>query len=131
MDSGSSMSFVTECLARTLSLPHSKFVATISGIAGMTIDTSLQSLTTFKVTPAHNVHKKFDVEAIIIPHITCQLPVQPVHSLPHWKHLNDVILADPNYEIPQRINLLLGIDVFVNVMLQGRRTGPPGSPTAL
>ena len=67
------MSFVTERLARTLSLPRSKFAATISGIAGMTKDTSLQSLTTFKVTPVQNVHKKFDVEAVVIPRITCQL----------------------------------------------------------
>ena len=101
LDSGSSMSFITELLARTLSLPHSKFAVTISGIAGMTKDTSLQSLTTFKATPVHNVHKKFDVEAVVIPCIICQLPVQLVHSLPHWKHLNDVILADPNYGVPQ------------------------------
>ena len=39
----------------------------------MTKDTSLQSLTTFKVTPVQNVHKKFDVEAVVIPRITCQL----------------------------------------------------------
>ena len=32
---------------------------------------------------------------------------------------------------PGRIDLLLGVDVFVDVLLHGRRTGPPGTPVAL
>ena len=28
------------------------------------------------------------------------------------------------------IDILLGVDVFVAVLLHGRRTGPPGSPVA-
>ena len=31
---------------------------------------------------------------------------------------------------PGKINILLGVDVFVNVLLHGRRFGPPGSPVA-
>jgi hypothetical protein len=44
--------------------------------------------------------------------------------------LSDVTLADPNFGLPSRIDLLLGVDVFTAVILQGRRQGPPGSPTA-
>ena len=39
-------------------------------------------------------------------------------------------LADPEFGTPGRIDLLLGVDVFVSVLRDGRRTGPPGSPVA-
>ena len=49
---------------------------------------------------------------------------------PSWKHLSGIRLADPKFGLPGRIDLLLGVDVFTSVMLQGRRCGSPDSPTA-
>lgn len=43
----------------------------------------------------------------------------------------DVDLADPGFGRPGAIDILLGVDVFLQVLLQGRRFGPPGSPVAL
>ena len=40
-------------------------------------------------------------------------------------------LADPKFANPGKIDLLLGVDVFVDALLTGRKIGPPGSPTAL
>ena len=40
-------------------------------------------------------------------------------------------MADPKFGTPGRIDLLLGVDIFTDVLLNGRRNGPPGSPTAL
>ena len=39
-------------------------------------------------------------------------------------------LADPEFGKPGRVDLLLGVDVFTEVMMQGRRVGTPGTPTA-
>ena len=39
-------------------------------------------------------------------------------------------LADPDFGRPGRIDILLGIDVYTDVLLHGRRSGPPGSPIA-
>lgn len=47
-----------------------------------------------------------------------------------WSHLSDVDLADPHFGQPGKIDILLGVDIFVQVMRDGRRTGPPGSPVA-
>ena len=47
-----------------------------------------------------------------------------------WMHLVDLPLADPDYGRPGRIDILLGVDVFMEVLCQGRRTWPPGSPSA-
>ena len=48
-----------------------------------------------------------------------------------WKHLSGIQFADPDFGSPSKIDLLLGVDIFISVMLNGRRFGPPGSPTAL
>ena len=39
-------------------------------------------------------------------------------------------MADPDFGRPGRIDILLGVDVFVEVLRQGWRIGPPGSPSA-
>ena len=45
-------------------------------------------------------------------------------------HLKDLKLADPVFGRPGKIDILLGIDVYTDVLLHGRRSGPPGSPIA-
>ena len=44
--------------------------------------------------------------------------------------MTDVQLADPSFGQPGEIDILLGDDVFVNVLLHSWRSGPPGSPIA-
>ena len=67
---------------------------------------------------------------MIMPHVTCDLPVSPVNDS-GWDHLLDLSLADPSFGQPGRVDVLLGVDIFVNVLLQGWRIGPPGLPIAL
>ena len=73
---------------------------------------------------------EFDVTAVIMPRMTYDLPLQPIPFKPEWTHLSDLTLADPDFGVPGRIDLLLGIDVFTRIIRQGRRTGVPGSPSA-
>ena len=43
----------------------------------------------------------------------------------------DIPFADPNFDSPGKVDILLGVDIFVEVIRQGRRMGPPGSPSTL
>ena len=47
-----------------------------------------------------------------------------------WDHLKGLQLADPELGRPGCNDLFIGVDVFVDVLLTGRRFGQPGSPTA-
>ena len=67
----------------------------------------------------------------MVPKVTCDLPLCPVPFDLQWKHVSALPLADPGFGLPGRIDILLGVDVFVDVLRHGQRTGPPGSPTAL
>ena len=72
-----------------------------------------------------------NITAIVVPKVTCDLPIHPVPFNSKWNHLRDLALADPEFGTPGRIDVLLGIDIFVEALRHGRRKGPPGSPIAL
>ena len=56
----------------------------------------------------------------MVPRVTCDLPLYSVPLGLDWKHVADLLLADPQF----------GVDFFTDVLLHGRRNGPPGSPVA-
>ncbi len=70
------------------------------------------------------------ISAIVVPRVTCNLPIQPVHYDPQWNYLSGLRLADPEFGQPRKFDLLLGIDAYTDVLLQGRRNGPFGTPSA-
>ena len=130
LDYASSASFVSECLSQTLCLPRSHQNTKISGIAGLTHNSPLQAIASFNMSATRSPTKKHEITAIVVPHVTCDLPLHPVPFDLEWKHLADIPLADPDFGHPGRIDLLLGVDIFVEVLRQGRRIVPPGSPSA-
>ena len=131
LDSASSTSFVSERLTQSLRLPRSSQSIRISGIAGLSHHSPLHSVSTFKISSVSSPSEKFQVTAVVVPRVTCDLPLQPVHVNSEWTHLSDLHLADPDFGQPAKIDILLGVDVYVDVLLQGRRNGPPGTPVAL
>ena len=62
-----------------------------------------------------------------IPHITSELPL---HLSATRSHLADFHLTGPTLRRPGKIDVLLGVDIYANILLHGRRNGPPGSPVA-
>ena len=131
LDSASSSSFISERLARVLRLPQSQHLTSISGIAGLTHNSLSHSVADFHASSWYDSSKQFDVSAIVIPRVTCELPVHSVSMDTSWSHLEGLQLADPEFGCPGSIDILFGVDVFIGALLQGRRAGPLGSPVAL
>ena len=67
LDSASSTSFVSERLAQSLCLPRFHHNIRISGIAGLSHQSPLQSVATFNVSPVHTTAKSLSVSAIVVP----------------------------------------------------------------
>lgn len=130
LDSASSCSFISERLVQNLCLPRSHHRITISGIAGLTSSSPLKSIATVEVSPTHSSDTHLSIMAVVVPRVTCDLPLNPVSFNSSWTHLNGITLADPDFGRPGRIDLLLGIDVYTDALLHGRRSGPPGSAVA-
>ena len=91
----------------------------------------VQSIANFQISSTYSNGKKFDLTAIVLPRITCNLPVSAVPFDLSWNHLSGLSLADPALGESQCVNLLLGADIFAGILLHGQRTGPPGSPIAM
>lgn len=64
-----------------------------------------------------------------MPRITSLLPDSNFRPQ-RWEHVSGVTLADPSYYRAGRIDLVLGADVFAQILLTGVRLGPPNSPIA-
>ena len=130
LDSASSTSFISERLAQHLRLPRFRRQAQITGIGGLAHTACDQSFTCFRIAPVFSVGEGLEVEAIILPKVTSDLPLSPVPFDPEWHHLSGVTLADPDFGSPGMVDVLLGVDVFSSVLLHGRRFGSSGSPSA-
>ena len=130
LDSASSASFISEQVAQSLRLPRSHQSTRISGVAGLTRYSSTQHVTNFTVSSLHPPSKEISVSAVVVPRVTCDLPLRPVPLDSRWDHLDHIHLADPGFGNPSKIDLLLGVEVFVEAMRHGRRLGVPGSPVA-
>ena len=128
LDSASSASFISERLVNSLCLPRLRQNTTISGVAGLT-HSSIQALTNVTIL-SPQTSLRFNLNAIIVPRVTCDLPIHPVTPKSTWNHIANIPLADPEFGRPGRIDLLLGVDVFTEALLHGRRVGVPGSPVA-
>ncbi len=115
LDSGSTTSFVSERLAQSLQLHHNK-----SGSLELLASHTVHSVATFKISPVLSPQEKMHISAIVVPRVTCDLPIQPVHYDPQWNYLSGLRLADPEFGQPGKIDLLLGIDAYTDVLLQGR-----------
>ena len=130
LDSASSASFISERLTHLLEFPRTRQNVRISGVAGLSHGVPSHSIVQFAISPLQSPADKSQVLAIVVPRVTCDLPVNPVTPQLSWNHLSDIPLADPDYGRPSRIDLLLGVDIFVASLVLGRQVGPPGSPTA-
>lgn len=132
LDNGSTSSFVSERLVQSLRLPRFHHSVQISGIAGSSVNAaSARSVASLQISSIYPGGKKLSISAIVLPHVTCDLPLAPVQSNLSWTHLSGLPLADPSFGEPRRVDILLGVDVFVDVLCQGQRAGPVGSPVAI
>jgi hypothetical protein len=91
----------------------------------------MQSISSFQISPVGANKGKIEVTAVVVPKVTCNLPLAPMSFRLSWKHISDLPLADPDFGRPSRVDMLLGVDVFIDVLRHGRQSGPPNSPTAL
>ena len=102
------------------------------GIAGSSPRSPIQFVASLLITPLYgDSFKQIDLTAIVLPKVTGDVSVFPVLFDSSWSHISDLPLADPAFGLPGRIDLLLGVDIFVSVLRQGRQMGPPGAPVAL
>ena len=115
LDSALSASFISERLVKGLCFPRLHQNTTISGEAGLT-SSSCQALINVSILSAQT-NSKFSM-ANVVPRITCDLAVHPVAFSSTCTHIYHVPLVDPDFGCPQRVDILLRVDIFMAALLQ-------------
>lgn len=122
LDSGSQNCFVTERLCKRLNVPVLQSTIRISGV-GQCVSQS---------THACNIHmrsKTYEFETgikcLVLPSITSKLPSIDVDAesirIPSY-----IVLADPTFNVSSEIDLLIGADIFWNLLNENKMRLPSG-----
>jgi hypothetical protein len=128
LDGGSTATFLSESCLQRLGLQRQHTDAEVVGISSASVGRA-KGVVALKITS--NVScESYSLNALVLPRITSFLPAESCDKS-NWPHLNGLVLADPDFNKPGSIDLLLGSDVFWNLLQDGRRSGPSNAPVAL
>lgn len=128
LDSGSELSFITNKLANRFQLIRQRSTILLTGI-GNTAAGRSKGLCQFALQSIYS-DARIQVQAHILPSLTTTLPSYEV-DCSSWSHLKGLQLADPNYNVPGNIDIILGSVLFAQIICSETRKAQASDPTAL
>jgi hypothetical protein len=129
LDGGSTSSFISHACVKRLNLKQEKTNVQVVGLSSAHL-CAAKGLTSFTMRPHFNAASSFVVNAFVLPKVTSKLPQSPCDPR-EWSHLQGLRLADPDFHTPADVDILLGSDIFWDLILDGKQTGPPNSPIGI
>ncbi|XP_047541815.1 uncharacterized protein LOC125074530 [Vanessa atalanta] len=125
LDQGSQGSFITEAMVQHLGLKRLAVKNTVVGVGG---DKSVTSKSTVKINLRSRVDPRFQVKvnAHVLKSVTSLLPVAKTTRV-EWDNLTLDDLADPEYHTPNKIDLLLGAEIYSQIIQEGIKRNLNGS----
>lgn len=130
IDQGSQATIITENAAQLLKLKGQRIATSIKAIGDVSAGTATQFII-LKFSAKNEANPRLiQTEALIMKKISQKMPTTLIEKKQHWSHINNLELADPNFNIPSKIDILLGNDIWNEIMLPGLRQGKKGSPVA-
>ncbi|CAH2099366.1 unnamed protein product [Euphydryas editha] len=112
LDNGSTSSFITKELCTKLKLP---ITSTSLLVEGLNSQSSRLTMCCDVVISSRTSKYKKNINCFVIPNITRIIPTTRIdHTLLNIPQ--DIILADPTYYDPAKVDMLLGADVFWQVL---------------
>lgn len=119
IDQGSMSSFITENAVQRLRLPRMADTTKIKGIGG-TNTRAVKGCTTLVFSARYPSSFQTSTEALILNKLTSELPDKNYFGSGNdWPHLNELVLADPNFRQMGKIDVILGAEVFTEILLAG------------
>lgn len=118
IDQGSMTSFISERAVRNLKLQRQKTNLNIHGIAG-TVEAA-KGQVEIEIAPRYPSSFKIGVNAIVMSKLTTVLPSNNVNKATiNTGALENLIFADPRYNMCGKIDMILGADVYSSIILGG------------
>ncbi|XP_065072518.1 uncharacterized protein LOC135696909 [Ochlerotatus camptorhynchus] len=117
LDSGSDSNIVTEKLASKLNLKLHQVDLPISGLND--IQTRVKYIVSTNIVSLVNSFSSSILDFLVVPKVTSNLPVTEV-DYRSWLLPANVKLADPSFHTPGEIDLIIGNEIFFDLIQQGR-----------
>ena len=130
LDAGSNLSIVSHVTRNTLALRSTGNSVRIDGVGG---EATSDPSPLVRVTVSSNYKKNWKKDltvAVMARPPTRDIPIQSASETKTLSHLQGLALADPDYDKPGCIDILLGQDIWDELFLSGRIKGPQGTPSA-
>lgn len=126
IDGGGTASAITSSAVQLLQLPQVKCHIDVTHLDEAQSKSS--SIVSFSLKS--NVNEfEINVQALVMKSLTSLLPSDKVNGV-RWTHIDSLELADPTFAQPGPVDLILGAEVYAEIMLPDIRKGPKGTPTA-
>lgn len=115
IDQGSQTSLISERAAQQLGHRRRHCNGVVFGVGSS--ENSCRGLITINCT---SIHSNYDltVEVYIMRNLINNLPNRTFEK-PSWPYLNSIQLADPDFNVSRPVDILLGADVYPNIILNG------------
>ena len=129
IDTGSQVTLVSEKLVDKLHMKRENYKGILKGSG----DQELQrpnGKTQFILQSNIDSDFKIKLDAVIYEKVTSDLPSRKIEE--EWTHLRNFrpAMADPEWDVPAPVDIILGADVADLIMEDDRKRGDPGTPTA-
>ena len=128
IDPGSMRSFVSKRIATAFKVEFTLIDVGIKGV-GDTSTAVTKEYCHLTLSSPRDKDLSLDMSALILGQLTLQ-PPQKKLRVTQYPYLKGLKLADPEYMNSKRIDCILGADAYPNILLEGIRTGPAGTPMA-
>ncbi|XP_036146036.1 uncharacterized protein LOC118646691 [Monomorium pharaonis] len=116
LDPGSQSSLVTNRLCEELQLDKVKVMVNLEAVNGASCQ--VQHKCKLNIAACHNKYE-FQLSCLVIPEITGNLPNNKVNTQ-DLQIPSNIKLADPNFHVPARVDILIGADWFWNLLCIGQ-----------
>ncbi|XP_024892506.1 uncharacterized protein LOC112467859, partial [Temnothorax curvispinosus] len=128
LDQGSEMTFISENLAQLLHAKRIRMPTSVTAVGGIHAGT-FRHATQLSISPRKTLTPSFTTTALILGKLTAYTPKRQT-DLSALSHLTDLSWADPDPTSPDPIQIIIGADLYSDLILDGIRKGDIGQPIA-
>ncbi|XP_058789097.1 uncharacterized protein LOC131663048 [Phymastichus coffea] len=119
---GSEATFVSDALVQLLGLPRDRVRTGLTGVGGCKAGV-VNSRTIFALRSRVDAHFELEVSAFVLPRLTENLPARSLieFDLGPFEGLS---LADPDFHLSDRVDIMIGADLYGQLLCSGLKTFP-------
>ena len=120
LDSGSTLTLVTSRFAKSLRAKMNPSFISINAVEQTTLQHS-KSIVSLSLRSIHNDMVSVNCQAAVVDRITCDIPEKKIVDIRSTPVLKNLELADPEFDCPGRIYLMLGGTLCQQIILGEKR----------